>query len=180
MEDLREGDLVPTVLGHGSTPIVWIGHRHVDCSRHPKPETVWPVRIRAGAFGPLCPSRDLWLSPDHALYVLDVLIPVKYLVNGHSIARVPVDAITYYHIELPQHDVVLAEGLPVESYLDVGDEAISIKPRKQSGCIRTSRTGAAPPEYGRLTLLRRSLSRGQNWRRPGNSMDNSPTGACFP
>jgi Hint domain len=29
--------------------------------------------------------------------------------------------IDYFHVELPSHDVVLAEGLPVESYLDCGD-----------------------------------------------------------
>ena len=27
----------------------------------------------------------------------------------------------YHHVELPRHDVILAEGLPVESYLDIGD-----------------------------------------------------------
>ena len=27
-------------------------------------------------------------------------------------------SITYLHIELPRHDVVLAEGLPVETFLD--------------------------------------------------------------
>ena len=32
-------------------------------------------------------------------------------------------AVTYYHVELPQHAVILAEGLPVESYLDTGDRA---------------------------------------------------------
>jgi hypothetical protein len=31
------------------------------------------------------------------------------------------DRITYYHVELPQHDVVLAAGLPAESYLDMRD-----------------------------------------------------------
>ena len=33
------------------------------------------------------------------------------------------DHVTYYHLELPQHDVVLAEGLPTESYLDMKDGA---------------------------------------------------------
>ncbi len=28
---------------------------------------------------------------------------------------------TYYHVELPAHGVLLAEGLPAESYLDTGD-----------------------------------------------------------
>ena len=30
---------------------------------------------------------------------------------------------TYHHVELLQHDVILAEGLPCESYLNVGDRA---------------------------------------------------------
>jgi T5SS/PEP-CTERM-associated repeat protein len=72
-------------LGWGlgvAQPVVWIGHRTVDCSRHPEPRKVWPVRISAGAFGPGRPCRDLFLSPDHAVYVADVLIPVKHLINA--------------------------------------------------------------------------------------------------
>jgi hypothetical protein len=42
-------------------------------------------------------------------------------VNGSSIRQVNANTITYYHIELPRHSVLLAEGLPAESYLDVGD-----------------------------------------------------------
>ena len=48
---------------------------------------------------------------------MDVLIPVKYLIDGNSVFQVPVNEVTYYHVELPQHSVLLAEGLPVESYL---------------------------------------------------------------
>jgi hypothetical protein len=48
---------------------------------------------------------------------------VKYLVNGTSIAQVPMDEVTYYHVELPRHSVLLAEGLAAESYLDTGDRA---------------------------------------------------------
>lgn len=120
IESLAAGDLVLTKSGE-ARPIVWIGHRHVDCRRHPKPEKVWPVCMRAGAFGDFMPRRDLWLSPDHAVYVEDVLIPIKHLINGTSIAQVSVDDATYYHIELPRHDVLLAEGLPAKSYLDTGD-----------------------------------------------------------
>ena len=101
-------------------PVHWIGHRRVDCRQHPKPRTVWPVRIAAEAFGPGLPARDLLLSPDHALFVGGVLIPVKHLINGTSVVQVPVDTITYYHVELPRHDVLLAEGLAAESYLETG------------------------------------------------------------
>jgi hypothetical protein len=31
--------------------------------------------------------------------------------------------VTYYHVELDRHDVLLAEGLPAETYLDVGDRS---------------------------------------------------------
>ena len=121
VEDLRVGDLVQTVLGEASAPIIWIGRREVDCARHPKPRQVWPVRVAAGAFGPGRPHTDLLLSPDHAVYVNDVLIPIQHLINDTTIMQIPMDRITYYHVELPQHDVVLAAGLPAESYLDMRD-----------------------------------------------------------
>ena len=122
VETLAFGDLVLT-CGGALVPAQWIGYRHVNCRRHPKPEKVWPVRVAAGAFDDNLPHRDLWLSPDHAVYVDDVLIPIKHLINGTSIAQIPTEQITYYHIELPQHDVLLAEGLPAESYLDTGDRS---------------------------------------------------------
>jgi hypothetical protein len=122
VEDLREGDRVQ-VLGHRAQPIVWVARRWIDCTQQPDPRKVWPVRIAPGAFGPGRPCRELWLSADHAVYIGDVLIPVKYLVNGTSIAQVPVDTVTYFHVELPRHAVLLAEGLTVESYLDTGDRS---------------------------------------------------------
>lgn len=123
VEVLRPGDLIHVVLDAKTMPVVWIGHRFVDCVHHPKPDLVWPIRIKGGAFGWGRPKRDLWLSPDHAIYMAGVLIPAKHLVNGSSIAQVPVDRATYYHIELSHHNVLLAEGLPTESYLDTGDRA---------------------------------------------------------
>ena len=52
-----------------------------------------------------------------------VLVPVRLLINDTSIEQVKRPMVTYYHVELPRHDVLFAEGLPVESYLDVGDRA---------------------------------------------------------
>jgi hypothetical protein len=82
---------------------------------------VWPVRIAPGAFGPGRPHTDVWLSPDHAVFVNDVLIPIRHLINGSTIAQVKVDRITYHHVELAEHNVLLAEGLPAESFLDIKD-----------------------------------------------------------
>jgi hypothetical protein len=123
VEDLRVGDYVAMAEDGGGEPVVWIGQRAVNCADHPRPEAVWPVRVRAGAFGLNGPVRDLYLSPDHAVFVNDALVPVKLLINGTSIAQVRRDNVRYFHVELPRHAVILAEGLPVESYLDTGDRA---------------------------------------------------------
>ena len=123
VEDLREGDHVWSVISEQFEPVQWIGYRAVNCRAHPRPEKVWPVVVSAGAFGPGLPVRDLVMSPDHAVYVNAVLIPVKLLANGTTIQQVPADTVTYYHVELPAHDVLLAEGLPAKSYLDVDDRS---------------------------------------------------------
>ncbi len=120
VEALRTGDLV-SLAGGDAAPVVWLGHRRVDCHRHPRPWDVWPVRVRADAFGPGTPARDLRLSPDHAVFVDGVLIPVRYLLNGATIVQERAESIDYWHVELGSHDVLLAEGLTCESYLDTGN-----------------------------------------------------------
>jgi len=119
VERLAIGDRVRTASGV-LRAIKWIGQRSVSCRRHPSPETVWPIRIAAGAFSSALPRRDLYLSPDHAVFAEGVLIPVKHLINGATIVQEPRKRVSYYHIELDSHDVILAEGLPCESYLDNG------------------------------------------------------------
>ncbi len=57
------------------------------------------------------------------MFVDGVPIPIKHLINGCTIVQEMRDEVTYYHIELDQHDVLLAEGLPVESYFDTGDRS---------------------------------------------------------
>jgi hypothetical protein len=124
VEDLRAGDRVPLAgKAGGWGEVIWLGHRRVDCRHHPRPDSVLPVRVAAHAFGGNQPSRDLYLSPDHAVFTGGVLIPVRYLVNGGSIAPVARDHVTYWHVELAAHGVLLAENLPCESYLDTGNRA---------------------------------------------------------
>ncbi len=120
VEHLRIGDEVLSAFG-GSVPIQWIGHRRAQAARHPRPETVWPIRIAAGALADGVPRRDLFVSPDHALHLDGHLIPAGLLINGLTITQPHCDRVTYFHLELPQHDVVLAEGAACESYLDTNN-----------------------------------------------------------
>lgn len=123
VEGLVEGELICTA-GGVARPIKWVGRRRVNCANHPEPHLVRPIRVLAHAFGRGSPARDLLLSPDHAVFVDGLLIPVRLLVNHASIVvAADVRTVEYVHVELPAHDVVLAEGLAVESYLDTGHRA---------------------------------------------------------
>ena len=120
VETLAPGDLVLTASG-ASRPVVWVGHRTVERVSLREAEIHDPVVIAADAFAPGIPARDLRVTPDHAILVDDRLIPARLLVNGTTIRQVPVATYTYYHVELDAHDILLAEGLTVESYLDCAD-----------------------------------------------------------
>lgn len=118
IEDLRLGDLVETISGEAK-PIRWIGRqtfRKSVASWHP---TVMPVRIAKDALDDGMPSQDLYISAGHALYVDGALVRVKDLVNGSSIVSAlpdDSDAIEYYNVLLDSHDVVIADGTPVETF----------------------------------------------------------------
>lgn len=118
VEELRPGVMVRLADG-GTAPVRWVGHQTV-MRRFCDPERVLPVRIRAGALGDNLPRRDLMLSPGHAVRLDDVLVHAAALVNGTSVVR-DVDGperFVYWHVELPTHALLLAEGVAAESFLD--------------------------------------------------------------
>jgi hypothetical protein len=123
VEILQVGDLVLTSSGE-CRPVKWVGHRVIDCRRHSNPPLVLPVRIAADAFGPNRPSEDLFVSSGHSVCVDlcgEVLIPVSNLINGATIVQVEVDEVSYWHVELDSHDILLANNLPAESYMEMGN-----------------------------------------------------------
>ena len=126
IEDLSIGDLVMTASGE-SRPVRWIGHSEIECARSPDPSAVWPVRIQAGAFAEGKPCRDLYVSRGHAFLIEDVLIQAETLINGVTVVGMPCEQVQIWHLELASHDIVIAEGLPVESYLDVGNRLAFIE-----------------------------------------------------
>ena len=124
IEALAVGDVATTASG-AERPIIWIGQRTIECSGEN-----WhmaPVRVRANAFGAGLPERDVFLSPGHPVLVrqngVEVLVPIMNLINGTTIERTSLQSVTYWHIELDQHDVLLADGLPAESFFDMGSRA---------------------------------------------------------
>jgi hypothetical protein len=118
VEALAAGDLVLLADGR-ALPVRWRGVQTV-ARAFADPLRSFPIRIAAGALGEGLPARDLFLSPDHALFLDGALVQAGALVNGSSVRRlddVP-ETFRYFHVELDEHALLVAEGLAAESFLD--------------------------------------------------------------
>jgi hypothetical protein len=125
VETLAIGDAVLTADGR-AVAVRWMGRQTVRTGL--AGERARPVRVRAGALGPGVPHSDLVLTADHALILDDLAVNAGALVNGTTIAFVPLDAlpdaVTYWHVETAAHDTILANGAPAETFVDyVGRKA---------------------------------------------------------
>ncbi len=121
---LRRGDVVIT-LDRGPQPIVWIGKRRLRFGSRPDPGQ--PIRISRDTLGPGLPHRDTLVSPHHRLLVttspgyalhdpLGALAPAKALTRQKGIRALPGRReITYFSLLLPRHEIVIANGIAVES-----------------------------------------------------------------
>jgi len=105
-------------------PVLWVGRRKVKLAGNPAADLLAPIRIKAGALGECTPHRDLLVSPDHCMYLDGALVPARLLVNGTTITvERGLSEVTYYHIELENHDVLLAQGAAAESWIDTNNRA---------------------------------------------------------
>ena len=128
VEDLKEWDCVRTV-DHGLQPVRWIGKMHLSKSELQAWPHLRPVRVERHALGPGSPERPLFLSPNHRVLatgwavqlmfgVDEVLVPIKSLINGKSIAvDTTIEEIDYYHILLEGHELIYADGAIAETLL---------------------------------------------------------------
>ena len=128
VEALRIGDLVSTV-DSGPVPVRWAGRVEIGPDRLREAPSLRPVTIRAGAFGPARPERDLHVSQQHRILcdgpsvplsfgTPEVLVAAAHLVDGQNVViDESAGSVTYHHLLFDRHEVVLSEGLPTESFL---------------------------------------------------------------
>jgi len=119
VEALEIGDLVLTASGR-AVPVAWVGRQTVSRLRHGA--HMQPVRIRAGALGGGLPESDLEVIADHGMVIDGYVINASALVNGDTIAFVPMEELSesfkVYHVETEDHDVIFANGAPAETFID--------------------------------------------------------------
>ncbi|BDG73682.1 Hint domain-containing protein [Roseomonas fluvialis] len=123
VERLRAGDLVVTPRGAAPVaPLAWVGRLEVDLARQRFREAAAPVLVKAGALAEGVPFRDLHVSPNHALFIDGHLVPARLLVNGLTIIHQRWwREVTYHHLELDRHSLLVSDGALTESYLDDGN-----------------------------------------------------------
>jgi Hint domain len=126
VEKLVAGDLVLNDTGEAHQ-IQWIGRSRVDLDTLRKNHDFAPIRIRAGAFGPSLPATDLFVSPQHRI-VLEgpavellfgadrVLAAAKHLVGTFAEIHQPGEDVEYFHILTENHEILVSNGLPTESF----------------------------------------------------------------
>jgi len=120
VELIAAGDRVLSSDGHLRT--VKFNFRQTISTRFGPAERLMPVRFAAGSLGEGLPHADLTVTADHGMLVGGVICHAGALVNGATITRVSLaemgKSYTVFHIETEEHDIILANGAPAETFID--------------------------------------------------------------
>ncbi len=127
VENIRPGDLIVT-RGGGLQPVRMVWTRTLSLAERQEDPSCVPVCLGPRVVGPMMPQRSLTLAPDHRILVpahllSDVggqggLMKARDLVTlseGADLDRDTAD-ITLYNIVFDKPQVIMASGLPVETY----------------------------------------------------------------
>jgi hypothetical protein len=116
IETLQPGELISTA--NGVKPIKFIS-RNTRQFNELLAVGKSPIRVAASAFGAAGPTADLLMSPSHALCLEGTLIEAAALLGHAGVSRVfewQSQQLTYFNIELEQHELIWANGALTESY----------------------------------------------------------------
>ena len=170
VEDIRRGDQILT-KDDGPQEVIWTADYRITGVRLQAMPWLCPVRIRAGTLsaGAGDAGVDLVVAPGHrvllknagvlALFnVPEVLVAAADLRNGQNISgEFPPRAVFFFHLMTARHQIILANGVEVESYWPVGPDQETIAPSPRATFLSgVAALASDPPAYG--DLARRCLS----------------------
>jgi hypothetical protein len=170
VEELAIGNFLPTMFS-GNRQIQWIGRHSFKKSDPAKGwvKDAMPIRIARSALAPGVPHADLYVTWRHSVWLDGVLAPAELLVNGATITRFEAsehEELEYFHIKLESHNVIYAEGAPVETLLNVNESAANFAEYyRRYGMPRTDEEPCAPrvPVGGFAELKSRLRSAASPW-----------------
>ncbi len=125
IEALRAGDRILT-RDRGFQPLIWSGKRTLSCPLEMHQHASYPVKIEAGALSPGLPDRDLVVSAGHRLLTTEetliasvieheALIEARDLVGKPGVDVAPTAEVTYIHLMLEYHELILSDNAWSES-----------------------------------------------------------------
>ena len=171
IEVLKAGDRVRTV-DSGYATIHWAGRRAFGSDALSASPFLRPVRIKAGALGMDLPRRDVRVSRQHRVLLSSriaermfgtpqVLVPaIKLAVLPGVEIDLAAHSVDYHHLAFDRHEVVFAEGAPMESLL-LGPETMKSLPwatRVELGWVFPEVTASISTASARMVPKARRLS----------------------
>lgn len=158
MEWLRAGDLLLT-RDNGYQPIVWVGRSAMDDDG-----ALPPVRIYAGSLGGRTPEHDLIVSPNHKLLLNSHMVGLHFgenevLAPASDIAtqaetefEIPYSNYAYCHVLLAQHEIILSEGVWIESLFPDEETLKFLGPRTTAEILSKLGPNQATSQTARMVL----------------------------
>jgi hypothetical protein len=122
VENLQIDDLILTLSG-GIVPVKWVGIQQYEGRFLTLERST--VCFKEGSLGLntqgwRIPSKDLYVTADHAMVLGNSLASAARLVNGITITQEATkELVRVYHVDLGKHHAILANGAWTESYREV-------------------------------------------------------------
>ncbi|MEM9432635.1 MAG: Hint domain-containing protein [Pseudomonadota bacterium] len=129
---IRPGDLVVT-RDNGLRPVQLIWRRSISLEEIVEKSANAPVTLNARAVGPMMPQRPLTLAPGHHVLIPGYQLATEMdqaagLVEARALAGTTDAAFhnrdaereTFFNFVFDQHEIIVASGLPVASFLPSG------------------------------------------------------------
>lgn len=148
IEDLRAGEKVLT-RDHGPQPLRWLGKATLRAQG-----AFAPVVITSGTLGN---AGDLIVSPHHRIFLYqrqrraglltsELLVQARHLVDDERVFQRTGGFVDYYSLVFDKHEIIYAEGVPVESLM-VNDATLSRLPPEIAQDVKARFPGLAQVQH---------------------------------
>ena len=195
IEDLLPGDEL-TTLDNGPREILWIWRRKIGPAELRANPLLNAVSITAGALGSGSPSRTLKVSRQHRILVSskianrmfgkpEVLVPAKDLLGLPGVEScAPEKPLTYFHILMRDHEILLADGMAAESLYLGADARKTLEPAAAAELKRILGPGweqlvRTPPRPARMLASGKRV-RNMVWRHLRNRKSVQTAASAIP
>lgn len=148
IEALEPGTRVLT-RDHGPQPVRWIGRTTLRARGG-----FAPVVITRGTLGN---DADLIVGPHHRLFLYqrdrlpgtmasELLVQAQHLVDGESVFRRDSGYAEYFSLVFDRHEIIYAEGIPVESLM-VNEGTVAALPPDLAEAVRNQLPGVSQHQH---------------------------------